>query len=95
MATTPLPPQVQNLVDKLDLLGFEQDPGQDRPDASTWSDGQLSGSVRWDPNEAWLVPTNDPGQRLFVTGAVLRSVPDLMDALEQAVARAKLARKMK
>lgn len=97
MATVPLPPQTQNLVDKLDILGFHYslDLNEYWPDAGIWTDGKLSGSVRWDTNEAWLVPTLDPGQRLFVTGVELRSVPDLMDALEQAVVRAKLARKMK
>lgn len=82
-----LPPQVQNLVDKLDLLGFyySLDLNEYWPDAGVWSDGGLVGVVRWDTNEAWLVPTTDPGNRLFVTGVSLRSVPELLNALEQAV----------
>lgn len=73
METAPeSPPQVRNLADKLVMLGFLHYPefGTDWPDDGTWSDGEVSGAICWNTNEAWL---SWKGNRLFVTGAELRT----------------------
>lgn len=81
MDITPVSPQVINLQDKLEMLGFTYDEATGK-----WSDGELTGSVVSDDAEAWLesADTRFPNQPLFVTGRVLR--PTDRSAIRYAVA---------
>lgn len=75
-------PQVINLQDKLQMLGFTYD-----GEADTWSDGELTGSIAYDEAAAWLVSsdTRFPYQPLFVTGRVIAPAADRA-AVQYAVA---------
>lgn len=75
-------PQVANLEDKLEMLGFSYNDETD-----TWSDGELTGSIAYDEAAAWLVSpdTRFPNQPLFVTGRVIASATERA-AIQYAVA---------